>query len=508
MVNFSCNSGFSPVGAKAILCRPDGSWSESPPKCERQRCSDVPFIDHGFIRDKQTQDFFSGDTYSVGCFPGYHINSSAEFSCDLDGTFSEIPSCEDIDECLEDSTCEPTSTTCTNVPGDHFCQCRTGYSGVPPCSQSYVFGVGSARPDVISVTVSGSVPGFDKGEIGLSAKGWCGDAARTSDNWVEVDLKAPKVITAVRILPVLGGVKTLASVTLFTVSYKMDRLDNYTTISEPNGEPLLLSVALNSTSGTPLPNPIEARIVRIIIQDFFVVPCMKLDLIGCWKQSCMDVDECAKANGECDQLCFNTPGTYECGCKEGFDLFSGNGTSNFFLSVNESGLRTDDGIMLNKTCVPKSCGLLLTPLNGVLLSTQKFFRYEDEARFTCDFGFEMVGSAMLKCGSNGAWSASQPLCVPAQCVNFQDDPMNGIWVDPKYEGVPLGSNVTVSCKAPEYRLPGTVTAKTRKCIFDRRMANKSYWYVVPGPVFQLRFPSNTNCSLNFLREPYQLVVKA
>ena len=35
---------------------------------------------------------------------------------------------------------------------------------------------------------------------------------------------------------------------------------------------------------------------------------------------CQDVDECAEANGGCDQLCTNKPGSALCGCTRGYTL--------------------------------------------------------------------------------------------------------------------------------------------------------------------------------------------
>ncbi|XP_038646536.1 collagen and calcium-binding EGF domain-containing protein 1 isoform X1 [Scyliorhinus canicula] len=39
------------------------------------------------------------------------------------------------------------------------------------------------------------------------------------------------------------------------------------------------------------------------------------------KPYCIDIDECAKSNGTaCSHICLNTPGSYQCACKEGFYL--------------------------------------------------------------------------------------------------------------------------------------------------------------------------------------------
>jgi len=36
--------------------------------------------------------------------------------------------------------------------------------------------------------------------------------------------------------------------------------------------------------------------------------------------SALDINECAIENGQCSQLCNNTPGSFMCGCQEGFQL--------------------------------------------------------------------------------------------------------------------------------------------------------------------------------------------
>ena len=36
--------------------------------------------------------------------------------------------------------------------------------------------------------------------------------------------------------------------------------------------------------------------------------------------SALDINECAIENGQCSQLCINTPGSFMCGCQEGFQL--------------------------------------------------------------------------------------------------------------------------------------------------------------------------------------------
>ena len=35
-----------------------------------------------------------------------------------------------------------------------------------------------------------------------------------------------------------------------------------------------------------------------------------------------DIDECAVGNGGCDHICVNKPGSFECQCKDGYELGS------------------------------------------------------------------------------------------------------------------------------------------------------------------------------------------
>ena len=37
-----------------------------------------------------------------------------------------------------------------------------------------------------------------------------------------------------------------------------------------------------------------------------------------------DIDECATNNGECDQVCVNNEGSFECQCNDGYELENDN----------------------------------------------------------------------------------------------------------------------------------------------------------------------------------------
>ena len=45
-----------------------------------------------------------------------------------------------------------------------------------------------------------------------------------------------------------------------------------------------------------------------------------------------DVDECASSNGGCDQICTNNPGSYQCGCNQGYISNGKHCQGTFYLS--------------------------------------------------------------------------------------------------------------------------------------------------------------------------------
>ena len=71
-----------------------------------------------------------------------------------------------------------------------------------------------------------------------------------------------------------------------------------------------------------LPNPIEARFVRLNIINFEAAPCMRVEINGCTRGACADIDECLENGGGCEHKCANTAGSFGCKCNFGYDLYT------------------------------------------------------------------------------------------------------------------------------------------------------------------------------------------
>jgi len=54
------------------------------------------------------------------------------------------------------------------------------------------------------------------------------------------------------------------------------------------------------------------------------------------------------------------------------------------------------------------CGQLTAPVNGTRFGTKTFF--PNSMTFSCDEGFDLIGSSRRTCQSNGTWSGSSTTC--------------------------------------------------------------------------------------------------
>lgn len=198
--------------------------------------------------------------------------------------------------------------------------------------------------------------------------------------------------------------------TRFFFQYADELTDLFKEYTNPDGSSVQFRILEPTLSVLNLPTPIEARYVQLIIQDYINAPCLQLELMGCTRMECGDINECALNNGGCHQKCINSPGGATCACNVGFELYLSNGTAGFNIETSESGKLDGDTYRINKTCVPKMCPKLSAPRHGLLLSTKKQHHFGDQISFQCEFGYVIAGNYGLQCTSAGTWNGTVPEC--------------------------------------------------------------------------------------------------
>uniref|UniRef100_A0A8C6KSQ2 CUB and Sushi multiple domains 1 n=1 Tax=Nothobranchius furzeri TaxID=105023 RepID=A0A8C6KSQ2_NOTFU len=87
------------------------------------------------------------------------------------------------------------------------------------------------------------------------------------------------------------------------------------------------------------------------------------------------------------------------------------------------------------------CGDPGTPPHGVRLGGEDF-KTKSLLRFSCEAGYNLIGSAERTCLHNGSWSGTQPVCQAVSCGN-PGTPTHGRIVFS--DGITFGSSVAYAC---------------------------------------------------------------
>lgn len=103
IVNYTCSYGFRVSGVKTRVCKDDGKWSESSPKCEEIRCVPPEVPKNSSVvysgNDRSTSESFKvGSTVQYRCSVGHIVRGESLRTCESHGSWSgDPPVCAFVD---------------------------------------------------------------------------------------------------------------------------------------------------------------------------------------------------------------------------------------------------------------------------------------------------------------------------------------------------------------------------------------------------------------------------
>uniref|UniRef100_F6PWZ1 Uncharacterized protein n=1 Tax=Ciona intestinalis TaxID=7719 RepID=F6PWZ1_CIOIN len=389
----SCQEGYVLFGSSTRTCSVDGTWSGKVTTCERITCPYIPFPSHGrkVCTDK---NHFSSNCQFV-CEVGFNIIGSTARVCQSDGLWSgtaascEIVTCNALDvpeygrmRCADGNNFE---STC------HF-TCDIGYELIGTSSRTCM--ESSAWNGEATSCQSVTCPSLPSPSHGRK-KCTDGNNFESACRFI-CDVGHDVVGTRVRTCQV-DGTWSGQTVTCRIVTCSTLEVPQYGKKRCEDGENFESRCRFSCDIGYTLRGS-KARVCQEdgtwtgMSASCRMVRCGKTKRIRYGTVNCSAADH------------YNSVCRYE--CKTGFDLI-GNPTR-----VCQDDRQWSAAV---PTCQRSRCGLLDTPVHGSMRCTNEDF-FSSQCEFECDQSYRLIGSPLRICKPDRSWSARQPTCQPRDCL--------------------------------------------------------------------------------------------
>ncbi len=436
----ACVLGFEVVGASSLTCLPTGLWSDEFPVCNRLRCTD-PEIQHGIIMGNRIQvqeGYGFGDSAKFSCEDGFELLGTEEIQCLPNGTWSDaFPVCRV-------RSCSPEPSLIQNA---HI------RSYPPITDHNYTY---ATR---VQVTCHRGFRLIGHAEIA------CGPLAE----WSGIIPVCHRLLCPNPSLP--------DGVTFRVYANQTDRIHDY-----GFGD----AVNFRCDAGFELHGLASLRCQDDGTWNASFPVCVKKichapEVKDGWVESkiyrfgdnvtlhCDDGYQAApgtSATCEADATWSATLACVKITCPAPFEIYHGE----FTLSGREYGESVQytcaRGFVLNgtatrtclmdrtwsgkaPTCERVDCGDPPSVENGDVEARST--KFGSRAKVTCDEGYNLLTSAILRCRATGRWSEEGPVCEAVRCERLRDVLPHVVYIA---SGQQFGDTVLYVCDAG-YRMHGS-----------------------------------------------------
>ncbi|XP_068694975.1 sushi, von Willebrand factor type A, EGF and pentraxin domain-containing protein 1-like isoform X1 [Montipora foliosa] len=451
--SFTCNPGFILDGSKERVCQANGTWSGLTTSCTAIDCGPLLSPKNGTISGVNTR---YPNVLRFDCDEGFTLNGPHERHCQASGkwsgnnTFCQPNDCGPLPVPMNGTS----SGTETTYPNEIRFDCDEGFIlrgfAVRQCQPNKRWSGSYTSCEAVDcgnldTPLNGSLTGnrtvypnsvHFECDSGFILSGSVVRKCQANGTWDGTKTKCNAVDCGPQLPPkngrVFGNQTTYPNSLRFECSKGFTLNGSYKRNCQTNGTwsgqdalcqakdcgPLLVP-ANGTLSGnlTTFPNQISFNCdAGFILRGSALRQCQpdrqwSGNATSCEAVDCGTID--APANGSLvgNQTVF--PNSVQFACDLGFIR---NGSSLRTCQANG----TWDGT--KTVCNAINCGVLQTPLNGSMIGEMTTF--PSIARFYCDEGFTLHGSASRKCQANGRWHGKDVLCKANDCGPLQA-PSNG-----------------------------------------------------------------------------------
>ncbi|CAH1263510.1 CSMD3 [Branchiostoma lanceolatum] len=419
-VHFTCPQGYTLVGTADRVCQADGQWSGSQPTCnanQPQQCSALSAPNHGSISGGNNV----GDTVTFSCDTGFTLTGSVTRTCqstlDWSGT---RPTCTKV-QC-------PTVNDPLNgqVSGGN----RYGNTLQFSCNAGYQLIGGSTITCQADGTWNGPEPTCDK-----------------------IHCPPPQAPLNGH---VTGNIQQYGDMISYTcdVGYLLNGPSVSTCLSTgvwsdqaPQCTALDCSMPSHPAHGSVAGTTVYGGVITYTCDSGYTLSGVSTQICQTNQQWSGTPPTCQKL--QCASLASPNHGTVSSSLNLAGDTVTFSCDPGFEIVGSTDRLCQSDGTWsgTQPRCRRVRCPVLSAPANGVMTGNN---RYQNQVQFSCNSGYQLVGSTTLTCQADQTWSGPVPSCSPSQCPSLQLT--NGAVTG----GTVFGSTATCGCN-PGFLLVGQPT---------------------------------------------------
>ncbi|XP_072019512.1 sushi, von Willebrand factor type A, EGF and pentraxin domain-containing protein 1-like isoform X5 [Amphiura filiformis] len=441
-VTFQCSQGFQLVGEESATCVNVNTWSNASPACEEIICSAPSQPQNGGV-SPLLSSYEYNQQVNIQCYPGFYLTGEPSVSCVGPNTWSSVI-----------STCEVITCTAPAQPQNGF---------ISPLLSSYafqqpvMFACNSGFHLVGESTATCSAQNTWSSPVPLCREIRCGAPAQPQNG---------------NISPILSSYSYQQEVSFScNVGYFLngDEIIRCTSENDWSASFPTCSAVTCSRPQEPQNGYLSPGISTYAYQQEVTFRCSDgFELIGDPSSMCVQLNTWSNPTPSCAVITCASPGRPTNGqlspdtssyrindqvrfqCNTGYQLI---GQTIVFCLFN--------GMWSNETpmCEQIICSMPVQPTNGMVIPFTNTNRVGTQLTFMCQAGYQISGSSRVTCTPEGIWSSPFPRCVqnaPTSCIN--PPTLSNGNITPTLPSYIIGTALTYSCSAG-YDLQGSAVIR-------------------------------------------------